>query len=410
MPACSAGTLREVARQINDEHDVIAHDPSDRGSDADGKRLPRSAPDNSVSPDDYDGEPDSSLEAGWASSPRLPERVWGGILGCTTRISCIYFIAAIVGTFPRSLALMISHAVPQVSKEEAIDNFRELWAPCKEPGAAFPAFSSEGQFYKFLVGCDHAFFYFGTSLAYIAASSATFSLSSRYRPGRWLIRLSGCSHFLLTAVTTAVVISLLTRAPNMASLKRCDDARTIFFIMTVGLFTCFYLANGVLMSTLRGQADTDAFPRCVRLLRNWRVVVLYVLAGLFAINMDTLQRAMFDLLGATSFSGIYAPVVFCKVILLALRQTSDWDGIVGQSKTITMISFAVTVGTSKAVRTQFLDVANDDLPLIFTSSLLLSTLELASRWLNCVAHCLLAGRQWTRSKINGRTLGDILDL
>ena len=80
-----------------------------------------------------------------------------------------FLLIAVVGAAPRGIALaIIDRAVPQAPMPEALDNFKAMWAPCKEDrDNPFTAYSPDGQMYRWLLLSDHILWYAGVTVAYI---------------------------------------------------------------------------------------------------------------------------------------------------------------------------------------------------------------------------------------------------
>ena len=325
-------------------------------------------PTDSSGAEHFDLETARANSTDWASSSRESSRIWQALAW----IFGYYMAAAVVGVLPRSIALVISSTVPQVGTKEAMDSFRDLWAPCKTPGAAFSAFSPDGQFYKTLVGSDIMLGALGAVCSVLPIAHVTFVPAKHNRVGRLLVRGSHVVQFVLAAVSCVISLALLHGAPTMATLKFLDEGRTIYQLTGISFFGVTYVLNGLV--TRRDPDDAlGAQPRAAvtgsatrvylgsatgrRFVSKVGGILLLGLALLFGIQLGTLQQMIYDLVGFRSLVGIYLPVVASKTILLCIRKSHRIDEFVGQPKTITMLSFWLNVTTSTAVRRCIASVA-----------------------------------------------------
>jgi hypothetical protein len=77
-----------------------------------------------------------------------------------------FITASLAAALPRVIALLsINGLVEQAPMPQALDDFKTMWAPCKDPKNLFPAYSSGGQFYKFLDTAGAAFAEIGSTIA-----------------------------------------------------------------------------------------------------------------------------------------------------------------------------------------------------------------------------------------------------
>jgi len=325
-----------------------------RGSwGGDAGRPSRSA---TISPTDcskggpVDLETERTHSTGGASSSQAS--IWRAILWFTV----YYMVAAVVGALPRSIALLVSSTVPHVSTQEATDSFRQLWEPCKEPGAAFPAFSPGAQFYKTLVGSDHILFYLGVVCFAICMSHMAFEPAKQHRVGRLLVWGSCVSQVVVSTAQSILVLTLLHGAPTMTTLKFIDDSRSTHFIVTMVIFAITYVLNlNVVWHWERPDPGASTQRRCAvasRLLSEFGGVLMLFIAFTFAVTLSGFQFILYSLVGFRSLIGIYMPLVVSKGILLLLRKSYHHrlDKFIGQHKILTALAFFVNVTTSTAVR------------------------------------------------------------
>ncbi len=155
------------------------------------------------------------------------------------------FGVATVGVTPRCLALLLSRSVPTVSTSQAISDFKDLWAPCKNAETAFPAFSPDGSFLRFILISEHLFVYLGLTLAFLGILFGTFPLSIKTRRGK--ILLGGCAALdVMLAIGTFAFVALNSTAyTTIAQLDSTYNARQNFSIL--GL--CITLVSFVTLSS-----------------------------------------------------------------------------------------------------------------------------------------------------------------
>jgi len=145
-------------------------------------------------------------------------------------------VVALLGVAPRCLVLLFSRAVPTVSASQAIVDFKDLWAPCKNAETAFPAFSPDGSFLRFILMSEHVFVYFGLTLAFLGILFGTFPLLFKTKRGKLLLGGFACLGVIL-AIATFVYVALnldSTTGTNIAQLDNAYNARQNFVFL--GLF------------------------------------------------------------------------------------------------------------------------------------------------------------------------------
>jgi hypothetical protein len=157
------------------------------------------------------------------------ERAFHTILGMQLRA----FSVAIVGVTPRCLVLLLSRAVPTVSASQAISDFKDLWAPCKNASSAFPAFSPDGAFLKFILLSEHFFVYFGLTLAFLGILFGTFPLDIKTRRGKLLLGGFAFLDVMLAIGTFAYVALNSTADTTIAHLDNVYNARQNFSILSL---------------------------------------------------------------------------------------------------------------------------------------------------------------------------------
>ena len=135
---------------------------------------------------------------------------------------------AIVGVTPRCLVLLISRAVPTVSASQAILDFKDLWAPCKNAETTFPAFSPDGYFLRFILLFEHFFVYFGLTLAFLGILPGTFPLFIKTRRGKLLLGFFGSLQVILAIGTFLYVALSSTTDTTIAQLDNIYNARQNF--------------------------------------------------------------------------------------------------------------------------------------------------------------------------------------
>jgi hypothetical protein len=78
-------------------------------------------------------------------------RAQDGVLRDCASMLALFVVATLFATAPRWIALLsISWLVPHAPMPAALDDFKSMWTPCKNPKNMFPAFSPDGQLYKSL--------------------------------------------------------------------------------------------------------------------------------------------------------------------------------------------------------------------------------------------------------------------
>ena len=78
-------------------------------------------------------------------------RVQDGVLREFASMFAIFVVTTLFATAPRWIALLsISWLVPHAPMPAALDDFKSMWAPCKDPKNMFPAYSPDGQLYTSL--------------------------------------------------------------------------------------------------------------------------------------------------------------------------------------------------------------------------------------------------------------------
>ena len=84
---------------------------------------------------------------------------------------------SLVATAPRCIALLcISSFVPQAPMPAALDDFKAMWAPCKDPTVLFPAFGPGGILYKCLATADDVFSVLGTTIQHLCVCRVWFAV------------------------------------------------------------------------------------------------------------------------------------------------------------------------------------------------------------------------------------------
>jgi hypothetical protein len=84
---------------------------------------------------------------------------------------------SLVATAPRCITLLcISSFVPQAPMPAALDDFKAMWAPCKDPTVLFPAFSPGGILYKCLATADDVFSVLGTTIQHLCVCRVWFGV------------------------------------------------------------------------------------------------------------------------------------------------------------------------------------------------------------------------------------------
>jgi hypothetical protein len=74
-----------------------------------------------------------------------------GVLRDCASMLALFVVATLFATAPRWIALLsISWFVPHAPMPAALDDFKSMWTPCKDPKNMFPAFSPDGQVYTSL--------------------------------------------------------------------------------------------------------------------------------------------------------------------------------------------------------------------------------------------------------------------
>ena len=78
-------------------------------------------------------------------------RAQDGVLRDCASMLALFVVATLFATAPRWIALLsISWLVPHAPMPAALDDFKSMWTPCKNPKNMFPAFSPDGQLYQSL--------------------------------------------------------------------------------------------------------------------------------------------------------------------------------------------------------------------------------------------------------------------
>jgi hypothetical protein len=85
-------------------------------------------------------------------------RAQDGVLRDSAWTFAFFVVSTLFATAPRWIALLsISWLVPHAPMPAALDDFKSMWTPCKDPKNMFPAFSPDGQLYKSLEVAHNSF-------------------------------------------------------------------------------------------------------------------------------------------------------------------------------------------------------------------------------------------------------------
>ena len=113
---------------------------------------------------------------------------------------------SLVATAPRCIVLLcISWLIPQAPMPAALDDFKAMWAPCKDPTVLFPAFSPGGILYKCLATADDVFSVLGTTIQHLCVCRVWFAVKDFDKGTRERQALSILQH-LTTALLFMVPV------------------------------------------------------------------------------------------------------------------------------------------------------------------------------------------------------------
>ena len=170
------------------------------------------------------------------------------------KMTMCFLLIAVVGAAPRGIALaIIDRAVPQAPMPEALDNFKAMWAPCKEDrDNPFTGYSPDGQMYRWLLLSDHILWYAGVTVAYIGMLLLMFPVEPSVRcsfRGGDSFALLRCSLCVLGVVNFALwtVIDATLYHDAMTQDQRLESHSVFGFwllvVLTLFLFSYFVLSN-----------------------------------------------------------------------------------------------------------------------------------------------------------------------
>ena len=101
---------------------------------------------------------------------------------------------------------------------EALDNFKAMWAPCKEDrDNPFTGYSPDGQMYRWLLLSDHILWYAGVTVAYIGMLLLMFPVEPSVR-----CSFRGGDSFALLRCSLCVLGVVNFALWTVMSSDRCD--------------------------------------------------------------------------------------------------------------------------------------------------------------------------------------------
>jgi hypothetical protein len=128
-----------------------------------------------------------------------------------------FVAAALVAGTPRALALLgISYGVPRAPLPQALDSFKSMWASCKDPNNLFPAYSPDGQLYRWLITIDDAFICVGGTFAAISVASILY-INGNWANGTRQKRVLRYLFYLYCALALGNLIYTMASYSEMSS-------------------------------------------------------------------------------------------------------------------------------------------------------------------------------------------------
>jgi hypothetical protein len=116
-----------------------------------------------------------------------------------------FAVATLVATAPRWIALLsISLSVTQAPMPAALEDFKSMWAPCKDPKNLFPAYSPGGQLYKSLATSNDFCTWMGASGFHMIALHVLFAVQG-WGKGTWARTILLAGLLLHAAIVIATV-------------------------------------------------------------------------------------------------------------------------------------------------------------------------------------------------------------
>ena len=128
----------------------------------------------------------------------------------------------------------------------------------------------------------------------------------------------------------------------------------------------------------------------------------------FVLSMSSIQSALLGLLGQSNFIAVYAPVVASKILLLLLRKVAQGDGLLRTP--LFMLSFAMNVTASTAVRKHIVDIADDSLVMIVVSAFVLCVLEVVARLTITVSYLIATSALIRRHRLHRCSLAELVEI
>ena len=130
----------------------------------------------------------------------------------------------------------------------------------------------------------------------------------------------------------------------------------------------------------------------------------------FILLVPDFHHILVESLGQRDFFAMYGPVILAKCLLAVLRKLALTDAM---SKTpILMLSFVLNVYASSSVRKRVIDIADDELTLVFVSSLTLGLMEVGARVLITLLYMANTALYLQRRmlRLHQQTLGELVDV
>lgn len=133
-----------------------------------------------------------------------------GIWNDASLLLC-FTAVALLAAAPRALMLLIMSAVvPHAPLPQALGDFNSMWALCKDPDRLFPAFSPDGQLYKWLAITDDVFIFIGYTIAILCCCHVIFCPEERAMSTR-MRRAQQCAFYLFCALAVGSLVDALAR-------------------------------------------------------------------------------------------------------------------------------------------------------------------------------------------------------
>jgi hypothetical protein len=216
---------------------------------------------------------------------------------------------AIVGVTPRCLVLLLSRMVPTVSVSQGISDFKDLWAPCKNAETAFPAFSPDGIFLRFILVSENFFVYFGLTLAFLGILFGTFPHLIKTRRRKLLLGGFASLDVMLAIGTFTYVALNATADTTIAQLDSIYYARQNFAVL--GLFIAL-VSFVALSSHSRSWGDRVSYAKLSLL-----VCIVIIFCAQVRQIYSFLHYSVFR--GSSEIIGMICLQMVCKGLLLLLR-------------------------------------------------------------------------------------------